>query len=159
MYFSKKVMEELTSRAREFRASAGLGGGIARIFGTVCISIIGRAGERIALDGVFQSRKDGLFEKFVRENLDSVVAGRERCDSVLAEIEASLRHRKSRLPVGHEEIAVLVFIGFFAGGDKTQVLWPAEGEVIRSELRSDRPNGDTSSRGRSRRARNCHSFR
>ena len=85
-------------------------------------------------DGMGQTGLECLFELFVRVEIDGMVFRGHGSKGVFAEIEASLGDRLFRLPVGDAEIAVFVFIGFFASGDKAKMLGPAEGHVVEGEF-------------------------
>src|ERR1700739_843990 len=82
-----------------------------------------------------QTGEDGLFEKFVGVNFNGMVARGYRGESVLTKIEARLRHGQIGFPVGSPKIPIIAFVRFLAGGNKTKVLGPAEGQVVMSKLR------------------------
>ena len=75
-----------------------------------------------------------LFELFVRVKINDMVFRGHGSQGVFAEVETGLGDRLFRLPAGHAEVTLFVFVGFFASGDKAKMLWPAEAHVVEGEF-------------------------
>lgn len=79
-------------------------------------------------------RENRRFELFIGIDIDGVILGGNRGDSVFTEVETGFGDGLFRLPAGDTEVAVFTFIGFFTGGDKAKMLGPAQGHVVKREF-------------------------